>query len=185
MISESRRGQSPLFITRVAMFVAVGVAVGWLLSAVPNVELVTAVCFMAGFLLGASAGLLTGALTEALFAGFHPMGSSLGPLLAAQVVGMALVGIAGAMAARVVGAQRRGLRYAMPVVGLGLIATIIFDSLTNLAFPLTAGFSISQTAVILAAGIPFAGIHVLSNAVAFSVVVVPLLPRLEKALRIE
>ena len=175
MISESQRERSPLVITLIAMFVAVGVAAGWLLCAIPNVELVTAVCFTAGFLLGVSAGLLTGAFTETLFAGFHPMGSSLGPLLAAQIIGMA---------ARLAGSRRTGLPYALPVVGFGLLSTIIFDFLTNLAFPLMAGFSVSQTLVSLMIGLPFAAIHFTANAAVFVVIVLPLLPRLEKALRI-
>jgi len=171
-------------VTRIAMFVAVGVAAGWLLSAIPNVELVTAICFSAGFLLGASAGLLTGVLTEALFAGFHPMGSSLGLLLAAQCIGMALVGLTGYIAARVTGSRRNGLLYAIPVIGFGLLGTLIFDFLTNLAFPLAAGFSVSQTLVSLTIGLPFAAIHLLANAAVFTVIVLPLLPRLEKNLRI-
>ena len=103
MDSESRQGRSPLLLTRIAMFVAVGIVLGLTLSAIPNVELVTAVCFVAGFLLGPSAGVLVGGLTEALFAGFHPMGSSFGVLLASQVVGMALAGALGGLAAWLVG----------------------------------------------------------------------------------
>lgn len=184
MVSESQSGRSPLMVTRIAMFVAVGVVAGWLLSAIPNVELVTAVCFSAGFLLGASAGLLTGVLTEALFAGFHPMGSSLGPMLAAQCIGMALVGLAGGMAVRVVGSRRTGLSYAIPVVGFGLLGTLIFDLITNLAFPLAAGFSVSQALLSLMIGLPFAAIHLLANTAVFIVIVRPLLPRLENVLRV-
>lgn len=166
------------------MFVAMGVAAGWLLSAIPNVELVTAICFMAGFLLGTSGGLLTGVLTEILFAGFHPMGSSLGPVLLAQVIGMAFAGLAGAMAVHLAGSRRSGRRYAVPVVGLGVLTTIFFDLITNLAFPVAAGFSVSQTLVSLTLGIPFAGIHLAANTAVFVFVVLPLVPRLEKALRI-
>ncbi|MDD5087443.1 MAG: hypothetical protein PHI18_01420 [bacterium] len=184
MVSESQTDRSPLMVTRIAMLVAVGVAAGWLLSAIPNVELVTAVCFSAGFLLGVPAGLLTGALTEALFAGFHPMGSSLGPLLAAQVMGMAVVGLAGGMAAKIVRSRRAGFGYAIPVIGFGLLSTVIFDFLTNLAFPLMAGFSIAQTLVSLTIGLPFAAIHLAANAAVFIVIVRPLLPRLEKVLRV-
>jgi energy-coupling factor transport system substrate-specific component len=181
---ESRLGPAPLLLTRIATFVAVGVVVGLGLAVVPNVELVTAVCFTAGFLLGPSAGFLTGALTEALFAGFHPMGSTLGLVLIAQMLGMGLAGLLGAMASTVAGSAMKGLRFALIVTGLGLITTFVFDLLTNLAFPVMAGFSVSQYVVVLAAGVPFAVVHLLSNGLVFSVIVTPLLPRLQKTLAI-
>ena len=137
MSTESRLGRPPLLLTRIAMFVAVGLVAGLALSAIPNVELVTAVCFVAGFLLGAGRrGCSCGGLTEALFAGFHPMGSSFGLLLVAQVLGMALAGLAGAMAAWLVGGQTaRRVVSCRRSLGLGMLATIVFDILTNLAFP--------------------------------------------------
>jgi hypothetical protein len=177
---ESRLGRSPLLLTRVSAFTAVGIALGLVLAGVPNVELVTAVCFIAGFLLGMRAGILTGALTETLFAGFHPMGSSLGFILAAQVIGMAFAGALGGLVVLLAGEMRGGVRYFSIIVLSGVLATIFFDFLTNLAFPLMAGFSFSQTAVALAAGIPFAALHLVSNLLIFGFIVRPIIPRLEK-----
>jgi energy-coupling factor transport system substrate-specific component len=184
MSFESRAGRPPLLITRIATFVAVGLVAGLALSAIPNVELVTAVCFIAGFLLGPSAGLLTGGLTEALFGGFHPMGSSFGPILLAQVLGMALAGLTGAVASVLTRTAQRRTYFAAVVTCGGIVATAVFDLLTNLAFPLMAGFSHSQFAVSMLAAIPFAAIHLISNTLVFIVVVVPLLPRLERAMKV-
>jgi energy-coupling factor transport system substrate-specific component len=184
MSFESRAGRPPLLLTRIAALVAVGLVTGLALSAIPNVELVTAVCFIAGFLLGPSAGLLTGGLTEVLFAGFHPMGSSFGPILIAQVLGMALAGLCGAGAAAFSRNLRKGYYYTAVVTGGGLVATAVFDLLTNLAYPITAGFSSSQFAVSMVAAIPFAAIHLLSNGLVFILLVVPLLPRLEKVMKV-
>jgi hypothetical protein len=180
MTLESRLGRSPLLLTRVAAFVAVGLALGMALVGIPNVELITAVSFLSGFLLGAAAGVLTGGLIEALFAGFNPLGSSLGLVLVAQVSGMVLAGALGGFAARIAGTARRGIRYAAVITLSGAVATLVFDILTNLAFPLMAGFSLSQALVMLAAGVPFAAIHLLSNLFVFAVIVRPLIPRLEK-----
>lgn len=177
---QARSIGSPLLLTRVAAFTAVGVALGMMLSGVPNVELVTAVCFMSGFLLGLWGGVLTGGLTEALFAGFHPMGSSLGLLLVAQVVGMMITGALGAAVAASC-SKRDGLRYGITIGFSGIVSTLIFDILTNLAFPIMAGFSFSQTLVTLIAGIPFAAIHIASNLLVFIVIVRTVIPRLEKA----
>jgi hypothetical protein len=182
MDSESGPRRSPLVLSRAAMFVAVGIVLGLALSSVPNVELVTAVCFVAGFLLGPSAGVLVGGLTEALFAGFNPLGSSFGVLLLMQVIGMAAAGALGGLAAWLVGHRYDRVRYPLMVVISGIFATFVFDVLTNLAFPLTAGFSISILVVTFTAAIPLAVIHIVSNAIIFLVIVTPLLPRLKKAL---
>lgn len=182
MLHSSEPSRSPLLLTRTATFVAVGVVAGLALSAVPNVELVTAVCFSAGFLLGPAGGLLTGALTETLYAGFHPLGSSLGILLAAQIAGMIIAGLSGAAASVLSGPARTGFRWRIAVVGLGTAATLVFDLLTNLAFPVAAGFSPPQTLLSLTAAVPFALLHLASNLLVFTLIVVPLLPRLERIL---
>jgi uncharacterized membrane protein len=178
---DSRPVGSPLYLTRIASFVAVGLVAGLALAAVPNVELVTAVCFCAGYLLGPAAGLLTGGLTEALFAGFHPMGSSFGIILVAQVLGMMAAGLAGALVA-FVGGNATGYRFRISVVGMGVLTTLFFDLITNLVYPIAAGFDVKQTAVSLGMAVPFAVTHIVSNAVVFALLVVPILPKLKKAM---
>ena len=181
MASGKERSRSPLFITRIASFSAIGVAVGLILAAIPNVEGVTAVCFSAGFLLGPISGLLCGLLTETLFAGFHPMGSSIGVTLLAQAAGMGLAGVLGGFAAHISGPVP-GFRNSLIIVALGIAATILFDILTNLAYVFMAGFSFSQSSLVFAAALPFAGIHLISNIVVFSLIVTPLLPRLQRTM---
>jgi hypothetical protein len=179
-----RLGHTPMLLTRMATLVAVGLASGLLLSAIPNVELVTAICFIAGFLLGPSTGTLTAALTELLFAGFNPMGGSFGILLVAQVSGMTLAGLAGALVSPLIAEHEHGSRYVSIVIGIGVLVTVIYDFLTNLAIAMMAGFSFSALLVTLVAGIPFAVIHVVSNGLVFAFIVTPLLPRLEKAWKV-
>ncbi|MFH1009817.1 MAG: hypothetical protein V1784_01105 [bacterium] len=170
---------SPLFLTRMAAFIAVAVVLGYLLAPIPNVELVTATCFAAGVCLGATGGLVVGAMGEFLFAGLHPMGSSIGILLLAQMLGMALAGfVGGKVSSLLTGFQ--GFASRRILFGLGAILTFLFDLLTNLAYPLQAGFSLSQTTAVLAAGIGFAAIHIASNALVFALVLPPVLARLKK-----
>ncbi len=169
----------PLFLTRIASFVAVGVVLGYVLMAIPNVELITATCFTAGYCLGPVGGILVGALTEFLFAGFHPTGSSVGLLLIAQMLGMLFVGFAGGKLAKYLeNPQKAAARRILFLAGL--LLTFIFDILTNLAFPVQAGFSFTQTLVALVAGIGFSVVHFISNALIFSIVLPPLLTRLKK-----
>jgi energy-coupling factor transport system substrate-specific component len=181
---HSRSGRAPITLVRIAAFAAIGVVGGWALSAIPNIELVTAVCFSAGFLLGPVAGMLTGVLTETLFAGFHPMGSTFGPVLLAQVLGMAIAGWLGAVTALVIRRNRSGWFYTAVVACASIVTTAVFDLLTNLAFPLSAGFSHAQFLASMLAAVPFAGIHIVSNFFVFLLVVAPLLPRLEKVMKV-
>lgn len=167
----------PLLLTRAAAFVAVGIALGYLLAPVPNVELVTATCFCAGYLLGFGAGVLCSILIEALFAGFHPMGSSMGITLVAQCLGMAGAGVMGSMCRPLTSRASRVPRVVI-VTFAGILATIWFDLLTNLAFPVSAGFSFEQTVASFILGAPFAAVHIVSNTLVFLFVVAPLLPKL-------
>jgi hypothetical protein len=169
----------PLFLTRVASFVAVGVVLGYVLMAIPNVELITATCFTAGYCLGPLGGIFVGALTEFLFAGFHPTGSSFGLLLIAQMLGMVFVGFAGSrLSIYIENPQKAASRRLLFLAGL--LLTFVFDVLTNIAFPVQAGFSLYQTLVTLIAGIGFSVVHFISNALIFSIVLPPLLARFEK-----
>jgi len=162
-----------------AAFIAVAVVLGYLLTPVPNVELVTATCFAAGVCLGATGGVVVGAMGEFLFAGLHPMGSSVGILLLAQMLAMALAGFVGGNISSLVKDFRSfASRRILFVVGAFL--TLLFDFLTNLAYPLQAGFSLSQTIAVLVAGIGFAAIHIASNALVFALVLPPVLTRLKK-----
>jgi hypothetical protein len=162
-----------------AAFVAVAVVVGYLLAPVPNVELVTATCFAAGYCLGALAGVVVGAVAEFLFAGLHPMGSSIGLLVVGQMLGMALAGFVGGRVSLFL-TNLQSLTSRRILLLLGALLTLIFDLLTNLAFPLQAGFSFSQTRAVLLAGIGFAAIHIVSNSLVFSLVLPSLLSRLKK-----
>jgi hypothetical protein len=94
---------------------------------------------------------------------------------------MSTAGVLGGVAGFICGSSS-GLRHKLIVVGLGIAATLLFDILTNLAFVFMAGFSFSQSSVVLAAALPFAAIHLGSNLIVFSIIVAPLLPRLQRTL---
>jgi hypothetical protein len=97
---------------------------------------------------------------------------------------MSVAGWLGSVAANLAG-TKANFRFVVTIITAGILSTLFFDFITNLAYPITAGFSFSQTFVVLAAGLPFAVIHLVSNAAVFTVLVVPLLPRLRKALSVQ
>jgi hypothetical protein len=61
---------------------------------------------------------------------------------------------------------------------VGFILTFIFDSLTTLSYPISAGFDLSRTIGLYISGIGFTLLHQVSNAVVFAVAV----PRVTKYL---
>jgi hypothetical protein len=65
---------------------------------------------------------------------------------------------------------------------MGILTTLFFDLITNLVYPIAAGFDLKQTAVSLGMAVPFAVTHIVSNAVVFALLVVPILPKLKKAM---
>ena len=71
------------------------VALGYALSGVPNVELVTLPAFIGGWWLGAGRGAPVAASGEFLFSVLNPQGPALPPVLVTQVAGMTLAAMAG------------------------------------------------------------------------------------------
>jgi energy-coupling factor transport system substrate-specific component len=169
-------------ITRTAILIAVCVVLGYLFLPVPNLEMISAGVFICGIWMGPRTGWLIGFLAEAIFSLSNPMGFPPPPLLAAQVLGMSLVGLTGGLLRRLLlddgFFSRRGWPRHLLLGAAGLLLTIVFDLLTTISFPLTAGFSLQQIQVALAFGLPFTLIHQAANALIFALVVPLIINRL-------
>lgn len=159
-----------------AIWIALTVALGYLLAGIPNVELVTASIFLGGLLTGPLLGIVLGALAEFTYSLISPYGLAAPPLLVAQLIGMALVGFTGGL----IGAgwfQTRSVftRHALcGVVGFGL--TLFFDFITTASFLVFSGVSLKKLAVSFFFGIGFYLVHLIWNTLAFATVV-PILAR--------
>ncbi|HEX9935057.1 MAG TPA: ECF transporter S component [bacterium] len=154
-------------LTRPALFTALGVGLGFSLTAVPNVELVTATIFLAGFILGPAKGLAVGAATECLYSLLNPYGLAAPPLLAAQVLSMAVTGLAGGLFWK-----KRPLKGRFLPLRLGLtgfVCTLLFDVLTTLSFIPINHFTGKQLAASVALGAWFYVVHLTGNTGIFSV----------------
>jgi hypothetical protein len=157
--------------TLIAFSVACGYAKLLLFPYLFFVELFTLAVFLSGALIGPAWGLWVGALARLLFSVANPYGPPHPWVLGAQVIGAAAVGgLGGALRpwlfpgpnARVPG--RRSIL--LLLVGSGLLATSLYDLLTNLAQGVVFG---SIRATLALAALPWAQ-HVASNAVMFGVV---------------
>ncbi len=130
----------------------------------PNVEPFTLVFFFIGYRYGGFWGAAVGALGEFLYTTLNPFGAALPPVTVAQIIGMALAGTAGGLAAhvdpwRIFSRPRR-----WGLVLTAIVITLFYDLLTNLAMFWTLG----NLWPWLIAGIPFSALHIGSNSLLFA-----------------
>lgn len=152
------------------MFVALAVGSGFALLMVPNIELITAVVFTAGVYLGSRWGLVVGVMAEFIFSAANPLGSGLVflPMLAAQLLGMGMVGLAGGILRGMTRSPVWSWRRKILLGAAGVVLTFIFDALTTLSYPLAAGYPTAQTAAIFLTGIGFTFLHQAANGIIFA-----------------
>ncbi len=162
-----------------AVFAAIAVALGLSLVGIPNVELVTATFFTAGYFLGVKRGLATALVGEFLFSLLNPFGVAPPPLLAAQLLGMALAAVAGAT----LGRRLPGVSPVPKMLlfgGLGLVVTFCFDLLTTISFLIFAGLTKATLLASLVYGLGFYVLHLVSNTAIFALFLPFILNFLEK-----
>jgi hypothetical protein len=164
----------PREIALTAAFVSLAVG-GSLIEQIPNVEILTMTVFLSGALLGPLAGLLTGALSAFLFSTLNPLGQASPPLLAAQIISLAICGAVGGLPRVPDPASIRG-RLALGLCGLAV--TLVYDLLTTISFTLVVDLNWKAFVGALAFGAPFYALHLLSNTLIFAFILPILIPRL-------
>jgi len=142
---------------------SLAVALGFLLSAVPNVELMTLTVFVAGALLGVRGGALVGVVSMFIYSIANPMGAAIPLVTLSQVVGMGLVGALGSAAPAVRQVWKSRLLRNVIFGVVGLFLTLVYDFLTNLAL----GLSMGTVLVVIAGGLLFSIVHFVSNTLIF------------------
>ncbi len=160
-------------LVRAAIFTALAIGMGFSLLMVPNIELITVIVFLAGLTLGVWWGALVGGTAEFFFSVLNPFGSGLifPPLLVSQVVAMIIIGMAGGLLRVVFFRQEFTRKRLILLAGCGLLLTLVFDSMTTLAYPISVGFDFPQTIGIYLSGIGFTLLHQISNAIIFPIIV--------------
>ena len=164
---------------QMALFAAIAVALGLVLIAVPNVELVTATFFVSGYFLGVKRGVATALVGEFLYSLLNPFGAAPPPLLLAQLAGMGLAAAAGATLGRRI--TRWPPLVKMPLFGLlGLSVTFCFDFLTTVSFLIFSGLTKATFLASLLYGLGFYILHMVSNTLLFFFFIPFLFPFLEQ-----
>lgn len=154
------------------LLIALAIALKLPILAIPNVEFLTFVIFSSGFLLGALEGALVGVIAMSIYTTLvTPYGLPPLPIACAQIFSMGLIGFAGGLArrpgaaVRARGSSYRPLSLALIVGAFGLVLTVVYDLLTNLA----VAFVMGQFLPVMLAAVPFALLHIVSNVIIFSV----------------
>jgi len=156
---ESRTG----LLSKIGIFIAVSVGLGFSLIGVPNVEPLSAVAFASGYLLGLAGGMAVGGISVLLFSLFNPLGPPIPAVIGAQVVAMTLVGASGYVWRHLVSS---GLKSAIIAAAFGGVVTVGYSLLTDLAFAASIG-KLSDPLPVIIAGLPFSLVHIISNSAIF------------------
>jgi hypothetical protein len=132
------------------------------------VELFSMAVFLSGVIVGAGWGIWVAVVARLVFSIANPYGPPHPWVLAAQLVGAAILGLLGGLARRALAAramERPAARAAL-LGAFGFVGTLLYDLLTNAAQGLVFGF---PRATLAAAALP-ALQHIASNTAIFAVV---------------
>ncbi len=147
--------------------------------AVPNIEIITVLMFLAGYSLGLSHGMLASAICGLIYFGFNPQGMY-PPLLIAQLTGLFCAPLFGWFYARTIRLKSASrFLQVLYLVTSAFCSTLWYDLLTNLAFPISTGMNFKATLTVLLAGIPFSLVHIGGNIVIFLLAIPALTPLIE------
>jgi hypothetical protein len=157
-----------------SLLVAMMYATGQALAGIPNVELITALAFISGYLLGPVLGAVVGAAGMGAHSLFNVLGAVAPPILLAQVLCFALIGFAGAVVGPMVARVRNRTRAALLAAATGVALVFIYQ----LAVNVTAFYTFTSDVdvwVYVWGGIAFAAVHLGWNAAVFGAAVPPML----------
>ena len=160
-------------LVRAAIFCALAIGMGFSLMLVPNIELITVIVFMSGLMLGWKWGALVGGTAIFIYSGLNPMGSGLSfpPLFFMQILGMAITGFTGGLFSRFFLEKETNIFSLITLWLLGFICTFIYDFLTLISYPLSAGLGVSGMIAAFVKGIGFTLLHEISNGIVFVVTI--------------
>jgi hypothetical protein len=149
-------------------------AIGQALAGIPNVELVTTLTFVSGYLLGPVWGALVGAAGMGAHSLFNVMGTVAPPVWLAQVVCFAAVGCAGGVLGPVIARVRGRTRAAVFAALTGVVLVLIYQLVVNIVAFYTFTNEVAVW-VYVWGGVAFGAVQIAWNAVVFGVALPPML----------
>ena len=173
-----------------SVFTALSVILGYMLIFLPNIELITLMIFLSGFIIGKKEGILVGAFSSFIFCFFNPMGSSSFLLLTVQLIYYSFVGLIGGLTKDLLQNRKffnpREDLYVYPVLIIFGIIAVLMTSIYSLFAEIAGYFSFAGSAVpfisYIMLGIPFTIIHIIGNLLGFVIILPGLIQLLYKLL---
>lgn len=156
-------------ISQVGIFSALAFAGGHLFIAVPNVEIVTSIIFLAGVLLGSKNGMLVGFIAQTLFSTINPYGISPPPLFVTQVINRILLGYVGGQFRQFAITEKNTKKIGISFGIAGFLMTLLFDVSTDASTFFISGFSLEQMRLTFILGAGWYVIHGIGNTLIFAI----------------
>jgi len=153
------------------LFAGTGIGLGYMLSALPGLELMSTNAALAGAALGPLGGAAVGMVALVVYSLGSPFGPPVPLMLIAQALGMGLAGLAGGVVGPAVVRRGVGPGALLGAGVAGALVALTIDLLTNLA--VAVQFAMPMT-VVLAGGAAIAALHAGTVAVAWALLL-PLL----------
>jgi len=154
----------------VALFSALSISMGYILSSVPNVELMSFCVFLGGVYTGIMGGITVGVLAITIYSLFNPFGPPLPQLLIAQIFSFATIGFFGSILVFIIKGRKKVFIAIVSGI-MGFLLTLLYDTLTTLATAIvvSGGVDLSQSLKgVFISGSFFIVLHVLSNTAIFA-----------------
>ena len=152
-----------------------------------NVEFTSLFTFVLGFMFGPLVGILFGSSVMFVNGFLSPWGFA-GLIMPFQILGMALVGLAGGLYERYSQNRSHLAGFCLEVAVLGAFLTVVYDLITNFAVALTMMATMNPALammIALAYGAPFSIIHVVSNIAVFGIVFFPVIKALNNVIMVK
>jgi len=157
-----------------SLLVAMIFAAGQALAPIPNVELVTMLSFVSGYLLGPALGAVVGAAGMGAHSLFNVLGAVAPPVWVAQIACYGLTGWVGGVAGPGLARVHSRARAALLCAFTGAVLVVVYQVAVNAVAFYTFTNDVSVWTYVWA-GVAFGAIQVAWNAVAFGVALPPML----------
>lgn len=161
-------------VTITAIFTALAIGSSYMLAPIVNVELMSVILFIAGFIYGKYIGGVVGLTSSLIYYGWNPFGVSPLPIYMACVGSMTFIGLIGGVLKPTKnsdhGLQINPINIAK-IALIGFLCTLLFDLITNIVYSWI--YYSGNILLALITGIPFMIIHIVSNTVIFALLVLP------------
>ncbi len=149
-----------------SLLIALSAVAGQALASIPNVELITFLVFLSGYLLGPRYGAFVGGAAMGAHSLFNVMGSVVPPMLVTQIIAYAAIGAAGGTLGVAISRVPNGVVVSILAGVTGATLALAYQFVINVA----AYFTFTSTASLwtfIVGGIAFSAVQIGWNAAVF------------------